>query len=160
MCDLKIKVFRFFKYRESKPAPAFQKIFLAMPSAGYLFRMYSNAFRYVPISRFEESLGLRLRHPTISSYFLRSAVGNMLYLPPFHSIPRPIPRCIISFIYCSRVFRNSHRLNRVVAPTCRRIDRVSHCSSGFALSQLSFRNSERVARRRCCTSLYKSCIFC
>ena len=133
------------------------KIFLAMPSAGYLFRMYSNAFRYVPISRFEESLGLRLRHPTISSYFLRSAVGNMLYLPPIHSIPRPIPRCIISFIYCSRVYTLSQLTPSQSSGRANLSENRSRIALfiGIRTFPTSFRNSERVARRRCCTSLYK-----
>lgn len=76
------------------------EISLAVLSAGLLFRMYFNAFRYVPISRFGEPSGLRLRRPTISSYLLRAAAEQHIYRPFI------LFRDALFHLRCSRAFRN------------------------------------------------------
>jgi len=128
-----------FEYRDPRPLQLEDLSLVAFPADTYSFRMYSNAFRYVPISRFGEPPDLRLRRPTISSYLLRAAQHVIFTVHSFYS-------AMHYFIYVvSCAFRNPRRLNRVIVPTCREIDRVSYCSSGFTLSQLYFRNTKRAA---------------
>lgn len=126
-------------------------------SAGHLFRTYCNACRYVAISRFGGSRDSRLRRSTISFYPLRAAREVTCY------IYRPFilfRGALFSFTPLSRAFRNWHRLNWAVAPTCRRVDPRYRVSSVF-YQDSGFPNhlfETRIARHWCCThvSLCKS----
>lgn len=88
--------------------------------------------------------------------FFAPRPNNMLYLPSIHSIPRPIPRCVIYAV--SRAFRNARRLNRVAVLTCRRTRSRIALFIGIRTFPTIFskcRTSADVAR----SSLYKSCIL-
>lgn len=101
--------------------------------------MYSNAYRYVPISR----LGAPQVSASVALRFLLRAAAEQHVIFTVHSFYSAANSAMHYFIYAVLApFATLGRLNRVAALTCRRIYRVSHCSSGFALSQLSFRNTE------------------